>query len=72
LWNAIYINNLIAYANNMCGGNLYNILLRQELNKKNQVTPGNKQAKINEIANEQFLIRAIRKFGHIFQTQYVQ
>jgi hypothetical protein len=33
----------------MCGGNLYNILLRQELNKKIHVKPGNEQAKIIEI-----------------------
>jgi hypothetical protein len=56
----------------MCGGNLYNILLQQELNKKNHIKPGNKQAKINEITNEHFLIKAIRKFGCIFHTRYVQ
>jgi hypothetical protein len=52
----------------MCGGNLYNILLQQELNKKIHVKPGNEQAKIIEITNEHFLIKAIR----MFQTQYVQ
>jgi hypothetical protein len=56
----------------MCGGNLYNILLRQELNKKNQVKLKNKQAKINKITKEHFLIKAVRKFGRVFQTQYVQ
>ena len=58
----------------MCGGNLYNILLRQELEKKNRVKPENEQAKINEITSNQhfFLIKAIRKFGRMFQTQYVQ
>ena len=56
----------------MCGGNLYNILLQQELNKKNHMKPGNKQAKINKITDEHFLIKAIRKFGRMFQTQYVQ
>ena len=56
----------------MCGGNLYNIMLRQELNKKNQVKLKNEQPKINKIAKEHFLIKSIRKFGHMFQTQYVQ
>jgi hypothetical protein len=56
----------------MCGGNLYNILLRQELNKKNRMKPENKQAKINEITNEHLLIKAVRKFGRMSQTQYVQ
>jgi|GraSoiStandDraft_57_1057295.scaffolds.fasta_scaffold1416971_2 hypothetical protein len=57
----------------MCGGNLYNILLRQELEKKNRVKPENEQAKINEItSNQHFLIKALRKFGRMFQTQYVQ
>jgi len=54
----------------MCGGNLYNIMLRQELNKKNQLK--SEQAKINKIAKEHSLIKSIRKFGHVFQTQYVQ
>ena len=56
----------------MCGGNLTNYLIRQELAKKNHVKPGNKQTKINETANEYFLIKAIRKFGCKFQTKYVQ
>jgi hypothetical protein len=58
----------------MCGGNLYNILLRQELEKKNRVKPENEQAKINGItsSNQHFIIKAIRKFGRTFQTQYVQ
>ena len=57
----------------MCGGNLYNIMLRQELNKKNQVKLiKNKQAKVNKITKEYFLIKAIRKFRRMFQTQYVQ
>jgi uncharacterized protein (DUF2344 family) len=56
----------------MCGGNLYNIMLRQELNKKNQVKLKNEQTKINKIAKEHFLIKSMRKFGHMFQTQYVQ
>ena len=56
----------------MCGGNLYNIMLRQELNKKNQVKLKNEQAKINKIAKERFLIKSIRKFGRMFQRQYVQ
>jgi hypothetical protein len=56
----------------MCGGNLYNILLRQELNKKKSVKPENEQVKINEITTEYFLIKYMRKFGHMLQTQYVQ
>jgi hypothetical protein len=57
----------------MCGGNLYNILLRQELEKKNRVKPENEQSKINEITSDRhFSIKAIRKFGRMFQTQYVQ
>ena len=56
----------------MCGGNLYNILLQQELNKKNQVKPKSKQAKINKITKEHFLIKVVRKFRRMFQTQYVQ
>jgi hypothetical protein len=56
----------------MCGGNLYNIMLRQELNKKNQVKLKNKQAKINKITKEHFLIKAVRKIGRMFQTQYVK
>jgi len=51
----------------MCGGNLYNIMLRQELNKKNQVNLKNEQAKINKIAKEHSLIKSIRKFGHMFR-----
>jgi uncharacterized protein (DUF2344 family) len=48
-------------------------MLRQELlNKKNQVKLKNEQAKINKIAKEHSLIKSIRKFGRMFQTQYVQ
>ena len=56
----------------MCGGNLYNIMLQQELNKKNKVNIKNKQAKINKITKEHFLIKAVRKFGRMFQTQHIQ
>ena len=56
----------------MCGGNLYNYLLRQELDKRNHVKPVNEQTKINEITNEHFLTKAIRKFGRRFQTRHVQ
>jgi hypothetical protein len=56
----------------MCGGNLYNYLLRQELDKQNHVKPVNEQQNSNEITNEHFLIKAIQKFGRTFQTRHVQ
>ena len=56
----------------MCGGNLYNILLRQELNKKKNAKPESEQAKTNENSNEYFLVKSMRKIGHMLQTQYVQ
>jgi hypothetical protein len=56
----------------MCGGNLYNILLRQELNKKKSVKPESEQAKTNKNSNEYILVKSMRKFGHMLQTQYVQ
>jgi hypothetical protein len=68
----IYINSLIAYAIYTCGGNLYNILLRQELNKEKSVKPENQQTKINEITTEYFLIKYMRKFGRMLQIQHVQ
>jgi hypothetical protein len=56
----------------MCGGNLYNIMLRQELNKKKNVKPENEQAKTNENSNEYLLVKSMRKFGRMLETQYVQ
>jgi hypothetical protein len=57
----------------MCGGNLYNHLLRQELDKQKHLKPViNEQPNINEITNEHPLIKAIRKFGRTFQTRHVQ
>ena len=56
----------------MCGGNLYNILLRQELNKKKNAKPESEQAKTNENSDEYFLVKSMRKFGRMLQTQYVQ
>jgi hypothetical protein len=56
----------------MCGGNLYNIMLRQELNKKKSVKPESEQAKTNGNSNEYFLVKSIRKFGRMLQMQYVQ
>ncbi len=56
----------------MCGGNLYNIMLRQELNKKKNVKPESKQARNNENSNEYLLVKSMRKFGRMLQTQYVQ
>jgi hypothetical protein len=57
----------------MCGGNLYNYLLRQELDKRKHVKPViDERPNSNEITNEHPLIKAIRKFGHTFQTRHVQ
>jgi hypothetical protein len=56
----------------MCGGNLYNYLLRQELDKRKHLKPVNEQPNINEITNEHPLIKAIRKFVRTFQTRHVQ
>jgi hypothetical protein len=53
----------------MCGGNLYNIMLRQELNKKKSVKPESEQAKTSGNSNEYFLVKSIRKFGRMLQTQ---
>jgi hypothetical protein len=47
----------------MCGGNLYNILLQQELNKKKSAKLESQQIKTNENSNEYFLVKSIRKFG---------
>ncbi len=57
----------------MCGGNLYNIMLRQELNKKKKnVKPESEQARTNENSHEYLLVKSMRKFGRMLQTQYVQ
>jgi hypothetical protein len=57
----------------MCGGNLYNYLLQQEIEKRKHAKPViNEQPNSNEITNEHLLIKAIRKFGRKFQTRHVQ
>jgi transcriptional antiterminator Rof (Rho-off) len=45
----------------MCGANLYNIMLRQELNKKKNVKPESEQAKTNENSHEYLLVKSMRK-----------
>ncbi len=45
----------------MCGANLYNIMLRQELNKKKNVKPESEQAKTSENSHEYLLVKSMRK-----------